>query len=70
MVRVFKVKGIKDTKYLDGILSVLVEILNIKASFFKPRFSRTYEVKIEGADEEKAFNLFTLYAAKVGWKIE
>jgi len=69
-MRSFKVKGIKDNKYLDGILSVLVEVFNIRAEFFKPRLSRTYEVKIEGPDEEKAFNLFTLYAAKVGWKIE
>lgn len=69
-MRIFKVKGIKDNKYLDGILSVLVEVLNVKAGFYKPRLSRTYEVKIEGPDEEKAFNLFTLFAAKVGWKIE
>jgi len=69
-MRSFKVKGVRDSKYLDAILTVLVETLNVRAGFYKPRFSRTYEVKIEGPDEEKAFNLFTLYAAKVGWKIE
>ena len=69
-MRRFKVKGVNDGRHLDGILSVLVEVLNVEASLYKPKLSRTYEVRIEGPDEEKAFNLFALYAARVGWRIE
>ena len=70
MVRSFIVSGVKDRKYLDGVLNLLVEILNIRASYFKPRFWGDYQVTINGPDEDRAFRLFAIFASTVGWRIE
>jgi len=61
MVREFIVSGIKDNKCLDAILALLVEILNVRARYFKPRLWSDYHVTLEGPDEDRAFNLFAIF---------
>jgi len=70
MVREFIVSGVKDSKCLDAILALLVEILNVRARYFKPRLWSDYHITLEGPDEDRAFKLFAIFASRVEWKIE
>jgi hypothetical protein len=69
-MRSFYVKGVKDNKYIDAIANILAELFDVNIDYFKPRFSLTYKVTIDGKDEEKAYNIFMIYAARVGWKVK
>ncbi len=64
------VKKIKDDRYLSALLDILNRHYKIRASYEKPRLSRTFEVRIEGGEEASFENDFRAFASSVGWQVE
>lgn len=68
-MRTINAKKVRDSACLEALLSILTELYEIKVRMNKPRLSLTYEIMIDGKDENKAYATFMIFAAKAGWKI-
>ncbi len=70
--RSLRVRG-ADVDVLAALLDLVSDYYRVDISMFKPRFSRTVEVRISGPDParvEKAYADIAKFASKMGWRIE
>jgi hypothetical protein len=70
-----KIKNVKDDRYLTAIMEILNRHYDVKASYYRPHLSLTYEIKIEGTEvdfsKEKNFEYdLRSFASTVGWQAE
>ena len=71
MERIVKIKK-ADIQFVDALTDIVSEVTMTKIKLYKPRFSRTIEVTIQGSPEsvDRALAYIARFASKVGWQVE
>jgi len=64
-----KIKGIS-TKVLGAVTNLLTKHYQVRIDIFKPRFSSTSEVRVEGIDTEKFISDLATFCSEVGIETE
>lgn len=64
-----KIKGCNE-KYLVALLDILHKHYNVRVRYEKPSLSRTFELEIEGSDEEIFTREVQAFCSQVGWRTE
>ena len=69
--RVLRLKG-SDLAILSALIDLLVEYHSVNIDVYKPRLSRSVEVRITGdsSEADRVYKAIATFSAKVGWKIE
>ena len=71
MERIVRIKK-ADIQFVDALTDIVSEATMAKIKVYKPRFSRTIEVTIQGSAEsvDRALAYIARFASKVGWQLE
>jgi len=64
-----KIKGIS-TKVLGALTNLLTKHHKVRIDIFKPRFSSTSEVRVEGIDAEEFISDLATFCSEVGIETE
>ncbi len=69
--RLLKMKSV-DLKILSALVDLIAEHRGVNIEIYKPRLSRTVEIRIRGDGKavEGAYADLAKFASRVGWRIE
>jgi hypothetical protein len=64
------VTEVKDERTLSALLDLLERRHGVKAMYQKPCLARTYQMCVEGPNEEKFESDLRAFASQVGWSVK